>query len=730
MYLPNQKLLSELAPNVFPPTLRQLLKSSWIETLEEFLAVTGVLRNSQFQKPPILLEMEAILPELNRRLPTAALEVWLNGPIDSRNLGAQCPEEIREQYMLMGTLRNDNVIAPMNVPALPTSFLLPLTFPLRDQGDRGTCVACTIADFTQYVTQTNEPLSIDYIYTCCKMFDGYINDEGSDLQTALGVVGQFGICPEYCCQTLLSESSDISKVVHENDFPRIANIRPVLRGVIEDYKTKLTGADGTVPMPVPVSVLVFESSLRSQATGLTGKWTLPLAVEAVQTSGHAMLIIGYQDDPSVPGGGYFIARNSWGEDYASDSPVDLPGHALLPYEYIRRFCFEAYSGPEIPVETHNGENRGMTTGQSHGVSDSNAPNVRESEQIYVRKLEYDLREQITNRVLHKGDWVIAHPDEPNSVCAYSESSWRKFVTNGYAWNESQQQRNLFPEPDAQQEQYIALVKKVSGQFQSALATNLNDFENTPFPLPCGLFVSRPRKIDRVEKMTDLSEELAFALLDIPEICQKSLIPNRWKSELTSLTSMTVWGISSGKKNCHVVTVFPVGVQFGFNKKPQFPAPNSGTVNAMIKQYELWRTQQGISPDVTCFAVGSIFDLVDIVQGISYPTCFSHYNVQATDNWKSSSFNTGTVSLAEDFFPTRLRPVSVTERMERIRQTIDEKLARSYQGNLRADDFVQWLGYTHSEVIEAFKRLEMTDQYDVYKNQERDFIAIKKRSNKK
>ncbi|MEZ4770897.1 MAG: hypothetical protein R2844_21075 [Caldilineales bacterium] len=46
-----------------------------------------------------------------------------------------------------------------------------------------------------------------------------------------------------------------------------------------------------------------------------------------------MIMVGYQDDVAVPGGGYFIVRNSWGEGWASDSDL-APGYARLPYKYI------------------------------------------------------------------------------------------------------------------------------------------------------------------------------------------------------------------------------------------------------------------------------------------------------------------------------------------------------------------------------------------------------------
>jgi C1A family cysteine protease len=53
--------------------------------------------------------------------------------------------------------------------------------------------------------------------------------------------------------------------------------------------------------------------------------------------------VGYVDDDAVPGGGYFIVRNSWGDYWAADSP-EAPGHALIPYAYVEQFSLEAFTG--------------------------------------------------------------------------------------------------------------------------------------------------------------------------------------------------------------------------------------------------------------------------------------------------------------------------------------------------------------------------------------------------
>lgn len=66
--------------------------------------------------------------------------------------------------------------------------------------------------------------------------------------------------------------------------------------------------------------------------------------DAVVSGGHALCLAGYVDDANYPGGGYFIARNSWFDrnhevPWASKSPEE-PGHALLSYAYVADFCFD------------------------------------------------------------------------------------------------------------------------------------------------------------------------------------------------------------------------------------------------------------------------------------------------------------------------------------------------------------------------------------------------------
>src|SRR6185436_12334119 len=83
------------------------------------------------------------------------------------------------------------------------------------------------------------------------------------------------------------------------------------------------------------------------ATRRSGQITMPLAGEA-QVGGHAVCLVGFQDQASAPGGGYFILRNSWGTTWGSLNPYGA-GYGIIPYKYISTLNWEAYTLTTIAI---------------------------------------------------------------------------------------------------------------------------------------------------------------------------------------------------------------------------------------------------------------------------------------------------------------------------------------------------------------------------------------------
>ena len=64
--------------------------------------------------------------------------------------------------------------------------------------------------------------------------------------------------------------------------------------------------------------------------------------------GHCVILVGYEDDDAVLGGGSFLFRNSWGADWADG------GYAKMPFALLD-FCInDAYSIRKItPIKKND-----------------------------------------------------------------------------------------------------------------------------------------------------------------------------------------------------------------------------------------------------------------------------------------------------------------------------------------------------------------------------------------
>ncbi len=95
-------------------------------------------------------------------------------------------------------------------------------------------------------------------------------------------------------------------------------------------KAALCGAlsDDLTPRPVSISVAVYDSFLGDSARRF-GLIPLPYETETLR-GGHALAIAGFTQ---LYGSTYYLAINSWGVDWAKDSPIE-PGYALIPESFI------------------------------------------------------------------------------------------------------------------------------------------------------------------------------------------------------------------------------------------------------------------------------------------------------------------------------------------------------------------------------------------------------------
>src|SRR5262249_25899538 len=154
-------------------------------------------------------------------------------------------------------------------------------------------------------------LSEQFLYWACKELDG-TEEPGTFIHTAMTALATFGTCngttwPYEPRQFDGNESQGppTGTSVEEALGYRMFDTRTVEPSYIDQYKQVLAGGSDSVGMPVTFAILVFNSWYCSAETHRTGKITMPLPREKPLPYGHAMCVVGYVDDDSVPGGGYF-----------------------------------------------------------------------------------------------------------------------------------------------------------------------------------------------------------------------------------------------------------------------------------------------------------------------------------------------------------------------------------------------------------------------------------------
>ena len=86
-------------------------------------------------------------------------------------------------------------------------------------------------------------------------------------------------------------------------------------GNVDEVKGLLCGLNGRLPAPVAV--------------------TLSAADPKRDPLGHALVVVGYEDDPMNPGEGWFLLQNSWGTEWGDG------GYGKISYGDFSRRCVEA-----------------------------------------------------------------------------------------------------------------------------------------------------------------------------------------------------------------------------------------------------------------------------------------------------------------------------------------------------------------------------------------------------
>lgn len=310
-------------------SLPELLRGKLDIEKENFDAMLGIARGACGTVRGSMLE--SLAPDVLEEMP-----FHCNEPTEAmvQELGLVQAQQITTEYML-STLKTTEV---NHIPSLS---------PVRSQGKRGTCVAFGTVAMREFLDGCRHELSEQYLYWGAKMRDGQADSEGTWISYAMDCLEEDGVClrKEWPYNPLPG------KTKHQGPPPDIAlksaSAFKISKKVainpksVNDLRTVLLGQNEKQGRIISFAVPVFKSWHQNPITYRTGKIVMPLPGET-HTGGHCMCLVGFQDDPEWPGGGFFILRNSWGEKWGSECPFGA-GYGTIPYKFIALHCWDTWT---------------------------------------------------------------------------------------------------------------------------------------------------------------------------------------------------------------------------------------------------------------------------------------------------------------------------------------------------------------------------------------------------
>jgi len=162
--------------------------------------------------------------------------------------------------------------------------------------------------------------------------------QGTSLSKIANVIGQAKsrLYPYNGHDTNLCANHTYRQTINSSDLPnQKAGIISVNPKSIRDLKSSLENRH-----LLYLGVELFESIWNSR-TNETGFINMPLNCE-LSLGGHAICLVGYFDDSTLPGCGAFIFKNSWGYSWYFDNIFNRPGYGIITYQYIETYCSQSF----------------------------------------------------------------------------------------------------------------------------------------------------------------------------------------------------------------------------------------------------------------------------------------------------------------------------------------------------------------------------------------------------
>jgi len=329
-------------------SLVEALRPFWITTVEEMVTTAHEDRGREGLAGLLSMapaEVETMAQDL---LPLVPDDIRQQIGVTPRGYGLGAWDEFDAD-------RPRSLLPELAVPEeLPARVSLVDRMPaIRHQGTRGTCVAHACAALREYLTgDTEADLSEQFLYWAARQH--FITPimksrPGSLLLYGLKALKEYGICPEtdwpYNPNPMPGDEAQGTPSADARaraEGYRIEKYVFLWPRDIDHLKAHLAGG---YAIAFTVPTFNYWNSLMIDRTGVI---RMPLAPEGTRNpivwleSAHALCMVGYQDDDTVPGGGYFILRNSWGTHWGDQCP-DGAGYGWMPYDYLEKYGLTAFT---------------------------------------------------------------------------------------------------------------------------------------------------------------------------------------------------------------------------------------------------------------------------------------------------------------------------------------------------------------------------------------------------
>lgn len=270
---------------------------------------------------------------------------WEPDPEDSRDLAASHPAEFKIKVPFVKAALSAEA-------ALPAKVDLSEWFPpVINQGDLPICTAAAVIALGSYLIKRNSNQereeSVLFNYRVSRRLSGDPDRSGSFLRYALSGWALCGSLDEkywpFDTKQLDVDPNAFCYSVAQN-YRAITYLRIDNKKSPEDY-LKAIKASLAQGLPVTLGLSLYAPSLLSSLQPGPTKGVIPVPENTdTKLGGHAVLVVGYDDDkiipppnipnvtssdqPQPPGG--LLIRNSWGKDWGQD------GYGWLPYSWVLR----------------------------------------------------------------------------------------------------------------------------------------------------------------------------------------------------------------------------------------------------------------------------------------------------------------------------------------------------------------------------------------------------------